>query len=134
MADITFKQYYLDKCIYWLFSTVAVIIVVISLIFNFSFENRFFLCSALLGAGTYFNLYLNRFEPRLIELDNENFEITYFNQIIFAGKDRYYSKNVINVLKKDDALILSYNTNIVAKIRKTALSPEDWETLKNYFG
>jgi hypothetical protein len=88
-----------------------------------------------MGIGFYLVFYLNRFEPRFIDFDNNSIKIVYFNdtKYFFKRDDRDYSKNEIRVLKKNDALILSNATNIVAKIRRKALDAEDWETLNSYF-
>lgn len=139
MEVITFKAYYLNKCMYWLFAFWAVTFTAIFITVNISHEDRFVLSTFAITAELFFVLYLNRFDPKYISFDKDNIEITYVNLKSYINykqsypKEESFSKKDIKILKKENALILSNNIGIVAKIRRKALEAEDWETLKNYF-
>ncbi|MGZ3999239.1 MAG: hypothetical protein ACXVIY_01350 [Mucilaginibacter sp.] len=133
MVDISFKQYYLNKALYWLFSIVTIMIVIVSIASNWNFENLFVLTGVLLGVGINVLLYLNRFEVKHVILDDEAIEITYYEQMYFGRAKQSYLKTEIKVFKEGDVLILSNDKGTVAKIRRKALNYEDWGTLENYF-
>src|SRR6185503_3311752 len=131
MNVITFKGYYLNKCTNWWLAFSAIVGIIVFLMSNFTFENRWIFISVFLFAGLNVVMYLNRLEPKFLKLDNENFEITYFTRS-FAKKQALYSKNEVKVLKEFDKLTLSNDTGVIAKIRKKALYAKDWTTLENY--
>jgi hypothetical protein len=133
MGAIIFKAYLINKLTYWLFAISVVVGVVIYREFNLTDEYRTIACGVSILTGFLIVFYLNRFEPKLIKLDNDIFEITYSNQRYFKREKANYSKNSVNVLDENDKLILSNEAGIIAKIRRKALEPEDWETLRNYF-
>jgi hypothetical protein len=134
MDAIVFKAYFINKLTYWLFPIIVIALAVIYLKLNLSEENRTMACGASIGVGFIVILYLNRFDPKLIKFDKENIEISYISQPPYGKKKGVYSKKELAVLKKNDLLILSNKTGIVAKMRRKALEDaKDWETLENYF-
>lgn len=139
MEVITFKSYYLNKCMYWLLAFWAITATVIFIIFNISREDRFVLFTLAMAAELFFVIYLNRFEPEYLSFDKDSIEITYVNlksyinyKRMWAKEESFY-KNEIKILKKENIIILSNNIGKVAKIRKQALDAEDWGALNNYF-
>ncbi len=133
MDAIIFKGYLINKLTYWLFAISVVVFVVIYREFNLTDEYRTMACGASILTGFLVVFYLNRFEPKLIKFDNNNFEIAYSNQRYFKRETANYSKNSVKILQESDKIILSNDAGIIAKIRCKALEPRDWETLKNYF-
>jgi len=134
MDVIIFKGYLINKLTYWLFAIAVVLSIVIYRGFNLTDEYRTMACGTSIATGFIIVFYLNRFEPKLIKFDNNNFEITYSNQRYFKRETTNYSKNSVKILEGSDKIILSNDAGIIAKIRFKALEPGDWETLKNYFG
>jgi len=133
MEDIDFKQYYLNRCIYWWFAISALVWYLVFLTLNIPREDRWALSSFIMGTGLYFVLYLNRLEPKHIALNEHDFEITYYNLQFFKRQDGTHLKREIRCSRESGSLILSNDTGIVAKIRKKSLSVEDWGILEKYF-
>ena len=133
MKDIVFNGFYLKKCLYWLVGLGLISFALVFSMLNIPRLNRLIWSTSLIGLETYFVLYLNRFEPKVIRLHKENFEIIYRNYKYFEKADTVYLKNDINVVTKKDVLILYNDNNIVGKVRKKELTDEDWTTITNYF-
>ena|ERR1700761_4898743 len=130
MNAIIFKGYLINKLTYWLFAIAVVLSIVIYRGFNLTDEYRTMACGASIATGFLIVFYLNRFEPKLFKFDKDNFEITFSNQWYFKREKASYSKNSVEILKENDKIILSNDSGIIAKIRRKALEPGDWETLK----
>jgi hypothetical protein len=133
MKDIVFNGFYLKKCTYWLLGLGLITFALVFTMLNVPREDRFIWGASLIGLEAYFVFYLNRFEPKVIRLHKENFEIMYRNYKFFEKADRVYLKNDTKVVAKRDMLILSNNNSIVGKVRKKELTYEDWRTITNYF-
>jgi len=139
MEVITFRAYYIDRCMYWLFAIWAVTITAIFATINIPREDRWTLSTCAIAAELFFVLYLNRFEPKYITLNDDDFEITYVNSVSYINykkahrKEKSFSRNTIDSLKKEGIIILMHDNRTVAKIRKKALDADDWEKLIYYF-
>ena len=133
MKDIVFNVFYLKKCLYWLIGIGLITFGLVFSMLNIPRQDRLIWATSLIGLETYFVLYLNRFEPKVIRLHKENFEIIYRNYKFFEKADMVYLKNNIKVIAKKGMLILSNNNIVVGKIRKNDLNEEDWKTITGYF-
>ena len=89
--------------------------------------------SILIATGLIVVLYFNRLEVKMLQLDNGDFEVTYFNQQLFGKTQAKFLKKSVNIANEKNIITLYSNGVIVAKMRKGALDNEDWETLESYF-
>jgi len=89
--------------------------------------------SFLMGAEAYLGFFLNRFEPEIIVLKDNEFDISYLNFNSFAKANATYNKNEVEVVNKGDKLLLSYENRIIGKVREKATSAENWTLLEKYF-
>jgi len=89
--------------------------------FKIDFETHVTLTAVFMGIGISFLLYLNRFEPKLIKLNDDYVEITYYEQRYFGRPVGNYVKSDIKALKEDNTLILSFDNAKIATIKRKAL-------------
>ncbi|MFO7447551.1 MAG: hypothetical protein R6W90_14365 [Ignavibacteriaceae bacterium] len=78
--------------------------------------------------------YLNRTEPKELEIDSDEVKITFFNKVFFKKVSRTFIKQNINYKLNNDIIELFEDNLLIVVIRKNSLSKEDWEAVKNYFG
>ena len=133
MNDIILKAYFLNKCLVWLFVFMVITIVVISIFFNIPREDTVILSGCVIGAESYLVIFLNRFEPKYIKLFDKQFEVSYVNHKYFEKPESIYTKADVHATFSSEMLLLSDKNGIIAKIRKKALSQDDWYIIKNYF-
>jgi len=122
MDAVIFKAYLVDKLTYWFFPIIVIVLALIYLKLNLTDESRTMVCGASIFIFFVVIFYLNRDEPKLIKFDKEQVEIFYFSQPPYARKTAVYSKNELDVSKKNEMLILSTNAHVIAKIRRKALN------------
>jgi len=133
MKEISFNGTFRDKCTYYLIGLGLVTFILTFALLNIPRDERLIAATLLIGLETHFVFYLNRFEPKLMRLHNENFEITYSNYKFFEKEAGNYMKENIKVIVENSVLILSNNDGIIGKVRKKAVSNEDWKTVTEYF-
>lgn len=134
MNEIAFTKDYLKKYEYWFFPiSIAIWIVVFSTL-DISREDRFSLSTCLMAIPMILWFYSLRFEPKTVEFNNENINISYINDFkwLFGKNDFRGFKAEVNAIKNNDMIILSNVGGTIAKIRRKALRAEDWDMLNNY--
>jgi len=133
MKKIDFKGVYLEKCTYWLIIAGVITFVSVFKFLNLDLESRFIWATVLVGIETYFVFYLNRYEPKVINFNNDQFEIVYRNKIFFSKPDKVYLKKDVKAVAQPNIIILSDNNELICKLRKKDLSNTGWSLITNYF-
>lgn len=82
--------------------------------------------------GLLIAFYLNRNDPELIEINENQVEAHFFNKIFFKRKPLAASINDFRVMKSENAILL-FEKQKVLHIRKRSVTLVDWNLLVEYF-
>jgi hypothetical protein len=133
METIIFKSYYFNKSLYWLLGIGAFLSPLIFLEVELPVEYKCEITMSFLSIGAIFITYLSRYEPHYIKFDVNEFNIVYFNKLIFKKPSTAYLRHDIKCLSENGNLILFSESGKQAIIRKKDLEKGDWDVLTTYF-
>lgn len=94
---------------------------------------RYFLSMILIFSGLLIVFYINRDEPELIKCYDDKLEFTFFNKVFFKREPLIYEIENLKFDTNEEMIKVFTDKELIAIIRKSAISLEEFEKLKLYF-
>lgn len=130
---IKFRVYFLRKAFVWLAIISIPLCVCLFLWMRIDFIYSYTLSMLFVFTGLVWIFYYNRHTPEVIKLKGDEFEITFFNKLIFKKQQCTCEKQEIEPCIKGENLEIYKDKTLLVKMHRNTVDDEEWDKLKVYF-
>lgn len=129
---IKLKPFFLTRALWVVILAGFALSLMLFLLLPFDLTTLYALSMFMVFIGLLIVFYLNRNDPEMIEINENEFKAHFFNKIFFKRKPIVASVNNFRVKKNENAILL-FEKRKVLQLRKRSVTLDEWSLLVEYF-
>jgi hypothetical protein len=129
---IKLKPFFLTRALWIVILVGFALSLMLFLLLAFDLTTLYALSMFMVFIGLLIAFYLNRNDPEVIEVNENELKAHFFNKIFFKRKPIVASINDLRVKKNENAILL-FEKRKALQIRKRSVTLDDWNLLVEYF-
>jgi hypothetical protein len=132
MKTIKFKPFFLTRALWVVVFAGFVLSLMLFLFLAVDLTSIYALSMVIVFLGLIIAFYLNRNEPELIEINDNEIRVQYLNKFFFKRKPFVASVSDFKIIKTENEIML-IDKQPVLQIRKRSVTTDDWNLINGYF-
>ncbi|MFB6457038.1 hypothetical protein ACE38W_17335 [Chitinophaga sp. Hz27] len=119
----------------WYFLAIAIPFAILCFsLLPIPFEYGVVICSVFNTLGVFLLFFLNRNELTLLQVTPaDKLDLSFINKSFFKRQDLLLEKNQYEIVTQKDIFLIKVQGKLMAVVRRSTMSDEDWNTISVYF-